>query len=330
MNDGHGLSFNQLYLQFASQVDELKELGIINDYDMSVIERMKKIEDSKPGDSLFLEVFDSLHSKEECVYGVFKDEFTKQIVIAFRGTSHANDWLYNLSAQLIDMKTPKELVGKLKGKLNKNIKVHRGFYEYIFNNKHQDGKQVYDKILADIEPFVEKGYNIHVTGHSLGAALSSMLAFKLAGSDKEWIPKPVSCISLASPFVGGIGFKTAFQQLEKDGLIRYLRITNSRDTVPTIPMVAPSLISGGRYHHVGIHLNFNDRGLYTISFPKRSNVICRSLKSAIFLKPIWAVLKYHEIALMDERMVGFEEQLSNITIDELYKDESIVGKGFWD
>ena len=74
MNDGHGLSFNQLYLQFASQVDELKELGIINDYDMSVIERMKKIEDSRPGDSLFLEVFDALHSKEECVYGVFKDE----------------------------------------------------------------------------------------------------------------------------------------------------------------------------------------------------------------------------------------------------------------
>ena len=38
-----------------------------------------------------------------------------------------------------------------------------------------------------------------------------MTAFKLAGSEKPWIPKPVTCISFASPFVGGTGFRTAHQ-----------------------------------------------------------------------------------------------------------------------
>ena len=96
-----------------------------------------------------------------------------------------NDWLINLSAQLEEMRTPKMLRGQLLCELNQHVKVHRGFYEYIFDNKKQDGCQVYDKIISDVQPFVEKGYGIYVTGHSLGAAMASLLAFKLAGSKKE-------------------------------------------------------------------------------------------------------------------------------------------------
>lgn len=38
-----------------------------------------------------------------------------------------------------------------------------------------------------------------------------MAAFKLAGEEKDWIPKPITCISYASPFVGSAGFRTAHE-----------------------------------------------------------------------------------------------------------------------
>ena len=47
--------------------------------------------------------------------------------------------------------------------------------------------------------------------HSLGGALASMLAFELAGRDEDWIPKPVNCVTYASPFNGSSGFRDAFE-----------------------------------------------------------------------------------------------------------------------
>ena len=47
--------------------------------------------------------------------------------------------------------------------------------------------------------------------NSLGAALSSMASFQLAGEDFDWLPKPITCISYASPMIGTTGFRTAFE-----------------------------------------------------------------------------------------------------------------------
>ena len=49
----------------------------------------------------------------------------------------------------------------------------------------------FDQILADIKPLLEKypDHKLYVTGHSLGAALSTLASFYLA-CDPD-IPKPV-------------------------------------------------------------------------------------------------------------------------------------------
>lgn len=65
------------------------------------------------------------------------------------------------------------------------------------------------KILEDYPP--SKGYTIHITGHSLGGALSSLFAFRLASLEDPRIPKPITCITVASPRVGNIRFRRAFQ-----------------------------------------------------------------------------------------------------------------------
>jgi len=50
-------------------------------------------------------------------------------------------------------------------------------------------------------------HKLYVTGHSLGAALSTVVSFKL--SCEESIQKPVMCINFASPRVGDAAFLEA-------------------------------------------------------------------------------------------------------------------------
>lgn len=55
----------------------------------------------------------------------------------------------------------------MEGILQKRLLVHRGLYEYIFDNDLIEGEQRYDQIIADIKKAMngEAGYNICVTGH---------------------------------------------------------------------------------------------------------------------------------------------------------------------
>lgn len=224
------------------------------------------------------------------------------------------------------MKTPKLLRDSLEGRLKDRVLVHRGFYEYLFNNKRAKGEQRYDMILDDIKPFVGKGYKIYVTGHSLGAALSSLLAFKLAGSDLSWIPKPITCISYASPFVGSSGFRTAYTLLEKMGLIRYLRVTVDNDTVPTLPPFSLGL-NKRTMKHVGINLRLTSNS-FILSHPNSNGLgIVNAWRNSI-LKPVWSVLYYHSPKVHNERMNMHKEALQNMHLNDLYADEKLVGKNF--
>lgn len=326
LNDGNGMAFNTIAKIVKDNQAKLSEINSDSEYVGQVLDKLKVIEDAEEGNSIWLETFNSIDEATQCVYGVVKDDNLKRIIVVFRGSSDlgTRDWQTNLSAQMAEMRTPKLLVDKMKGKLAQRVLVHRGFYNYIFNNKKADKEQRYDMILDDIKPFVQEGYKIYVTGHSLGAALSSLLSFKLAGSDKEWIPKPITCISYASPFNGSTGFGKAFHQLEKMGLIRYLRVTNDNDTVPTIP---PFSLGFRRrlMKHVGIHLRLTGKS-FSVRHPN-SNGMLNALSNS-FIKPVWSVLKYHAPSLHEERMEYSREKLSDMHLNDLYDDEKLMGKGF--
>lgn len=57
---------------------------------------------------------------------------------------------------------------KMEGIQKKRILVHRGFYNYLFNNSFIDGQQRYDNIIQDIRSVFEAGYRVCVTGHRYG------------------------------------------------------------------------------------------------------------------------------------------------------------------
>jgi len=86
------------------------------------------------------------------------------------------------------------------------------FVDYIFGKTKAEGdgdKRKYDQILEDIMPLLEANpdHKLYVTGHSLGAALSTVVSFFL--SCEESIQKPVMCINFASPRVGDAAFLKA-------------------------------------------------------------------------------------------------------------------------
>lgn len=107
-------------------------------------------------------------------------------------------------------------------------------------------KRKYDEILEDVKPLLQAnpGYKLYVTGHSLGGALSSVVAFYLACDDS--IPSPVTCINFAAPRVGDHGFREATNALEQAKRLRVLRVVNNNDSIAMMPMI--------NYYHAGFQL----------------------------------------------------------------------------
>ena len=153
-------------------------------------------------------------------------EKTKRISIVFRGSESKSDWYYDLQV--------------FKRKLHDDVYVHKGFWNQLhINNNYEKIKQKVDELLSKEE---NKDYEVIVTGHSLGAALSTLFGYEYS---KE-IPQKVTVVSFASPRVGDGGWRDAFDA--QDNLTHY-RVSNNRDVVTAAPMFW--------YKHVGVNIHLS-------------------------------------------------------------------------
>ena len=133
----------------------------------------------------------------------------------------------------------------------KDVEVHRGFADYLFSRPIERGDETNNstkyelitKVLEEVFSYNKDGrdytdYSLYVTGHSLGAALSQILAFTLAGSEtgKRIIPSknPITALTYASPECGTDSYRNAFNKLEKENQLRHLRVSNHGDAVPNL------------------------------------------------------------------------------------------------
>jgi hypothetical protein len=115
------------------------------------------------------------------------------------------------------------------------------------NRNHQETQgrgSKFDSIIRHLQALMKQypGYQIYVTGHSLGAALATVFTFHAAASgqlisssDPTDDSPTITCINFASPMVGNYDFETAFRELEDRGLIRCLRVTNYYDLFTQLP-----------------------------------------------------------------------------------------------
>jgi hypothetical protein len=156
----------------------------------------------------------------QCVVG--KNPSKKHITVVFRGTDSFWDCLYDLFI--------------VKRSLGKGVRVHRGFYNQLF---HDD---VYEKLktLLTTQLADNPGWDVYITGHSLGASLSTLSGFLLA---QAFPTIQFQVVAFASPKCGNAAFKAAFHALPN---LHQYRICYALDCMTALPTIW--------YNHVGDNL----------------------------------------------------------------------------
>ncbi|HVY92603.1 MAG TPA: lipase family protein [Bryobacteraceae bacterium] len=127
----------------------------------------------------------------------------KVIYIAIRGTQSLDEWIKDFDAAPVELN---------------NYAVHAGFNAVL--------ESLFPSIRQAIWSLARADFEICVIGHSLGAALASLIALKLSAGTSL----PVNCIAFASPRVGDANFGRAVRRS-----IDLLRVTNTKDLVTHVP-----------------------------------------------------------------------------------------------
>ena len=156
----------------------------------------------------------NLFNKDELIGTILEDK--DKIVIVFRGTLSIYDVFVDLKQKLIGIQD-------LDPKINKNVKIHFGFYNYI--------KRILETILLKIDVLVKKNKTNHIfiAGHSLGAALATLITYIVS---KRYPSIYIYNYDLASPRVGNQSFVDDYNSQKN---ITTFSIMNLFDSIPNLP-----------------------------------------------------------------------------------------------
>ncbi|KAG9303622.1 hypothetical protein G9A89_018518 [Geosiphon pyriformis] len=177
------------------------------------------------------------HDQVKGAFGyVAVDKTEKAIIIGFRGTRDWTGWFYNLRYLQLDYDYP-EVPG---------ARIHGGFYEVY--------ERVRESILWKIQWMLNReenscgGYDVIISGHSLGGALSIFLGLDV----KRYILNPIlkgrsfglpfniKVTTIGEPRIGNDIFANLIYaefSPENSGDLKHVvtRITNRNDLVPHLP-----------------------------------------------------------------------------------------------
>ncbi|CAI0529548.1 unnamed protein product [Linum tenue] len=199
----------------------------------------------------------------------------RDIVIALRGTSTCLEWAENMRAGLVPMDDEDS------PQAQNQAKVECGF-QSLYKTEGAHVASLAQSVVQEIKRLMEqyKGetLSITVTGHSLGAALSLLVADELSACSPD-VP-PVAVFSFGSPRVGN----RAFGNRLKGKNVKVLRIVNNQDVitkVPGLPMVEDDSHPLA-YSHVGTELRVDTR-MSPYLKPNADVACCHDLEAYLHL-----------------------------------------------
>lgn len=156
------------------------------------------------------------------------DPNNNAIFISFRGSVNTQNWINNMK------------IMKIKPYDDPEIEVDDGFYQSL--------SQVRSDIISSLPELTNsyKTSRIEITGHSLGAAMATLLAYEISTYYPEYIVQQL--ITFGSPRVGNNYFSNQLQILA----IPSYRITHYYDIVPHLPEEALG------YQHIPTEVWYNE------------------------------------------------------------------------
>jgi len=269
---------------------------------------------------------DASATKASYVHAIAINYDRKRVEVIFRGTSRPGEWKTNLNVRRRTIDNPIEL---MKESLP-HIHLHSGFASAIVGDP-ENTTPTYEIILKFVKDIIPDGYQLYVTGHSLGGATATIFAFFAATDDDITNSGPVQLYSFASPRVGKRSFRQAFQFLEERGKLRHARIHNMHDKVTHMPWI-PWYFPRSQFKHVGMQMRFDETTPPDIDYPVAAGWL-QKLPASIW-EHIWTtrnLLKYHDCLEMRRRMEIAKPAMTSTSLEQEYRQvwgvEVIEGTG---
>jgi pimeloyl-ACP methyl ester carboxylesterase len=165
------------------------------------------------------------------------------IIVVFRGTEGSQG-----SNKFFDFLTSagptNSYMMNAPGNWGPNVQVHKGFYKAL-DARYGEVRKWIKHVRSSNHP-----QKVFVTGHSLGGALATLCAYRLAKVDKVAV---AGVYTFGAPRVGDLNFKYSYTPVLGNRTFRWVK---NNDFGPKLPYQGgPAHIPSTLYHHVGI-LNF--------------------------------------------------------------------------
>lgn len=175
--------------------------------------------------------------KTDVQCGLIVSHADKQLKIIFRGSESYTDWWYNLQIKKV----------KYNG-----VKIHSGYLKQLLTSG------VGDKLITHVKELLDKhpDYNIYITGHSAGAALSTIFSYLLS----PVVTQQITVVSFASPRVGNKKWRNEYNTLSN---VTHYRFVNDKDIITVTPYI--------KYYHCGQLFHINENGKSKFDPPKNTN-----------------------------------------------------------
>lgn len=301
-----------------------------------------EIDDDFAKPATFTQGFLAINSaiKNELLWAIVVCPKKKKVTVVFRGSVNARDWVANVYGPATDCVFPGYTTEKNKNKGVTFGKVHTGFYNYLFGktkrgengSSKSKGEEIVGMLKAKFFDKPEfKDYSLEVTGHSLGGAMSTLLSMRLAALN-DFPGRTITNVSFASPFVGDEGFRDAFIQLERQRKIRHLRISNYQDMVTLVPPVSLDL-PPLPLKHTGMNIRMYEGGdllapKYRRFYPKKDSFIDgvrNTLHHSLLVGLSVGIIGKHLCPEYDRRLDDAKDDLSKLSLEELYDNEEVTG-----
>mmetsp|Transcript_22256 Transcript_22256/g.32515 ORF Transcript_22256/g.32515 Transcript_22256/m.32515 type:complete len:451 (-) Transcript_22256:95-1447(-) len=319
-----GLTISEIADYVSRNMEEMKKDKEFYDANQGALEMLSELKMKSNREVLYVD--DSEGDEDEVVYGLSVDHKKKRVIVCFRGTTCRADVFADIKIRLTGAALPN---------CDSQVKLHRGFFDYLFSkDRYQERSHEaedickFRSIMVHIRDLLKanKGYKLYVSGHSLGAALASL--FALCASKSDQISTPVTCVSVASPYVGDKNWRRAVMEAEKAGLLRYLRVANATDVVAHGP---PFDLSFRRYKHVGMNLRLENDGLFGLYPPYASfqypggpvAELAHACQNTFLFNCGWfpsKVLKMHSCTEYARRLHASKNELQQLYLNQMYED----------